>query len=520
MRGVIYCRVSSKEQVEGTSLESQQAACLEFAKSKNIEVLKVFVEQGESAKFADRTQLLGLIEFCRTNKGAVDVLLVWKVDRFARNVTDHFSVKATLGKYGVRIVSVTEPIDTNPEGKLMETILAGFAQFDNDIRAMRTVQGMRRKLREGISPWHPPLGYKSSVTAREKKTVPDLPNEPAFSLLKRAFAEFATGAHTQWEMNRLMNSWGLVAARGRPLAPQSLFGLFTNPYYAGILVDPWTHEELPGKHPPLVSREDFARVQQVIATRRRPAAHQSVRDEFPLRGFVRCDTCRHGLTAAFSRGRSSIYPYYRCTVNNCPKRGKSLAADDLHADFQAFLDEIAPRPGLISEIGETVIRMAKESDQERSAQLKSRRKRIGQLDAETNELIQMRAQQLLSNEEFLRGKQRLAEQRHALEGQAHQQRTDLASVKADLEQILEPLSNLRRTWMALKPPIRARFNRLVLPGGFLIGSLRTADRGLLFSTFRGFSTAQSGEVPFTFANLNPLISEIVEFRRILCGAES
>jgi DNA invertase Pin-like site-specific DNA recombinase len=82
--------------MEGTSLESQQAACSEYTKTKNIDILKVFIEQGESAKFADRTQLLELIEFCRKNKGSVDALLVWKVDRFARNVADHFSVKSTL----------------------------------------------------------------------------------------------------------------------------------------------------------------------------------------------------------------------------------------------------------------------------------------------------------------------------------------------------------------------------------------------------------------------------------------
>src|SRR5213592_4419848 len=75
-------------------------------------------------------------------------------------------------KYGVRIVSVTEPIDSNPEGNLMETILAGFAQFDNDIRATRTVQGMRRKLQEGIFPWKPPLGYRSSTRNDEKRTSP------------------------------------------------------------------------------------------------------------------------------------------------------------------------------------------------------------------------------------------------------------------------------------------------------------------------------------------------------------
>ena len=73
--GVIYCRVSSKEQIEGTSLESQEIACKEYARSRNIKILKVFVERGESAKVADRTQLIELIDFCRSSKGKVQVLL-------------------------------------------------------------------------------------------------------------------------------------------------------------------------------------------------------------------------------------------------------------------------------------------------------------------------------------------------------------------------------------------------------------------------------------------------------------
>src|SRR5437867_8008894 len=239
MNGIIYCRVSSKEQIEGTSLESQEMACMEYARSKNINILKIFIEQGESAKFADRTQLLELIDFCRQNKGNIEVLLVWKVDRFARNVGDHFSIKASLLKYGVRIVSVTEPIDSNPEGKLMETILAGFAQFDNDIRAMRTVQGMRRKIQEGIFPWKSPLGYLSAGASGDKKAHPDRPDQLLFSLLQKAWQAFATGAYTKAEIRRLMTSWGVVTQKGEPISAQSVDNLFANPYYAGILIDPW-----------------------------------------------------------------------------------------------------------------------------------------------------------------------------------------------------------------------------------------------------------------------------------------
>ena len=516
MKGVIYCRVSSKEQIEGTSLESQRAACTEYAQSKNIEILRVFIEQGESAKFADRTQLLELIDFCRKKKDSVNVLLVWKIDRFARNVADHFSVKATLGKYGVRIVSVTEPIDANPEGKLMETILAGFAQFDNDIRAMRTVQGMRRKLQEGIFPWGPPFGYKSSVTGNEKKTMPDLPDEPAFSLIRRAFAEFATGAHTQAQIGRLMMSWGLRAAHGKSFAPQTLYQIFTNPYYAGILVDPWTAEKYLGKHAPMVTGEEFARVQRVIATRNRSVIHQKDREEFPLRGFVRCDGCRHGLTAAFSRGRSSLYPYYLCSHRQCARKGKSLPAEEVHAEFTSFLDAIAPRPQLIQEIGETLIKMAKQDEGELSGQSERHRKRIGQLEAAINELIHMRAQNMITDEEFLVQKKRLAEQRMALESHARQT-TDLSQVRADIEKIIEPLSALRATWKTLTPPLRSRFDRLILPGGFLIGKIRTADLGLLFSFFRRPVTGASSVVPLACVPSNRIISEIYEFREIICG---
>jgi DNA invertase Pin-like site-specific DNA recombinase len=504
--------------MEGTSLESQQAACSEYTKSKNIDILKVFIEQGESAKFADRTQLLELIEFCRKNKGSVDALLVWKVDRFARNVADHFSVKSTLAKLGVRIISVTEPIDNNPEGNLMETILAGFAEFDNSVRAMRTVQGMRRRIQDGIFPWRPPLGYKSSVSGTEKKNAPDLPDEPSFSLVRRAFQEFATGAYTKAEIGRLMSRWGLVTVRGKALAPQSLDELFNNPFYMGTLVDPWSGEEHPGKHTPVVTRAEFTRVQQVISARRRAVPHRKEREEFPLRGIVRCEACRHQLTAAFSRGRSNSYPYYLCSQKQCARRGKSVPAAKVHDEFTSFLDEIAPRPELIDEIAERVIKIAEEDKQSRSHQQRRRRKTIGQLEAQVNELIRMRAQQLLTNEEFLRQKQGLMAQRMALEAHSNEI-IDVPQIRADMQRITKPLTALRATWEALNPRLRLRFDHLVLPGGFSIGKIRTADLGLLFSTLRASVPMESGEVHLACASSNRIISEIDEFARILKDVE-
>jgi site-specific DNA recombinase len=519
MNGVIYCRVSSREQMAGTSLESQEAACHEYARSKNICVLRVFVEQGESAKFADRTELVELIDFCRESKGAVQVLLVWKVDRFARNVADHFSIKATLGKYGVHIVSVTEPIDANPEGKLMETILAGSAQFDNDIRAMRTVQGMRRKLQEGIYPWAPPLGYKSSVMNAEKKTQPDQIDPAVFGPLQKAWREYATGAHTQTEMRLLTQAWGLTTEAGNPFSPQMFSRLFTNPYYAGILKDPWNGEEHEGRHVPMVTRDEFVRVQRVISRRHHSVPHKKNNPEFPLRGLVRCDSCLHYLTGSFSTGRKQKYPYYVCHgPASCPKRQKSHPTRDIHHEFDVLLDRLSPKPELIRRLGDVIVKVAEEKLKNRQARRRIYQKHAAQLDRELAELIRMRAQSLISDQEFTNQKTRILNDRAAREGQETTS-ISIDEVRQQISDIAAPLTELRGTWRTLQPPIRRRFDRLVLPVGFVRGKSRTAQTGRLFGVLEAFGGSNSTEVAFPCPEWNPIVEEIQAFWKILKGME-
>src|SRR2546426_1167574 len=513
MNGIIYCRVSSKEQIEGTSLESQEVACGEYARSHNIKVLKLLVERGESAKFADRTQLIELIDFCRQNKGAAQVLLVWKVDRFARNVGDHFNVKATLLKYGVRIVSVTEPIDTNPEGKLMETILAGFAQFDNDIRAIRTVQGMRRKVQEGIFPWKPPLGYRSANDDGEKKTEPDKPDQSLFALLQKVWKEFATGAYTKAEMRRLMESWGVETKSGKPISNQSLDNFFRNKYYAGTLVDPWSREEYEGRHVSMVSRQDFARVQQIISKRNRSVPHQKERPEFPLRGLVRCQQCLRYFTGGFSRGRSQRYPYYNCGNIKCKPR-KSYPVEDLHDEFAAFLEGIAAKPELMGKLGELLIQAAERRGACTRAPKSRQESELKRLNSQVKELISMRSQKLITDQEFLAQKSILSERQIALESTATPDRVNPDRVREQLGMIAEPLAQLKETWLVLPEPFRRRFERLVLPVGFVNGQSRTAELGLLFRALGDLAEGDANGVPLAGALSNRLLQEIQAFADI------
>ncbi len=128
---VIYVRVSTKEQTENLSLPTQLRACEEYCRREGYDVLERFTEQGESAKTTDRTELQRLLNYCRTHKGKVHFVVVYNLTRFAREKYDHFALRALLKSLGISLRSATEPIDDTSTGKLMEGVLAAFAQFDS-----------------------------------------------------------------------------------------------------------------------------------------------------------------------------------------------------------------------------------------------------------------------------------------------------------------------------------------------------------------------------------------------------
>jgi site-specific DNA recombinase len=195
MRAVIYCRVSTKDQVQNLSLPTQEKACIEYCTRHGYDVDKVFVEEGESAKTADRTELKKLLLHCRQNQGRIHAVIVYSISRFAREKYDHHVLRAQLATLKVTLRSATEPIDDSSAGKLMEGIIASMAQFDNDVRSERTVAGMKARLERGGWTFPPPLGFVAARDARGAKTI--IPDPQRASLVTRAFELFSTGLYSK-----------------------------------------------------------------------------------------------------------------------------------------------------------------------------------------------------------------------------------------------------------------------------------------------------------------------------------
>src|SRR5581483_3971233 len=105
-RAVIYCRVSTKEQVEeGNSLKTQEKICKDYAIKFGYEISQVFIELGESAKTANRTELKKLLAFCTNKKENISAVIVYRIDRLSRQLEDYTVIKSKLKQNGVEIKS-------------------------------------------------------------------------------------------------------------------------------------------------------------------------------------------------------------------------------------------------------------------------------------------------------------------------------------------------------------------------------------------------------------------------------
>jgi|CXWL01.1.fsa_nt_gi DNA invertase Pin-like site-specific DNA recombinase len=348
-RGIIYCRVSSQEQVVNTSLESQEKYCREYAKREGIEIVREpFVEKGESAKTANRTEFIKAINFCSDKKNKVTHFIVYKLDRFARNQNDHVITQATLRRYGVTLRSVTEPIDETVNGKLMEGIISVFAEFDNNVRTDRSKSGMIERIRKGIWVWQAPLGYCRKYKGANLSADPD--NAP---YIKLAFEEWSKGIHTYDSLAKYLASVGFKTKNGKPPIPQLLEKILKNPLYCGIM-RVW-NEEHKGAFDPIISEELFYSCQRGYKKKAVKVSRLKTNPSFPLRRACICSECNQTLTGSTSTGRSGMkYSYYHHHRQGCSK-ATSMPREAFEQKFVEYLQEITPNKGFEKAFKEIVL---------------------------------------------------------------------------------------------------------------------------------------------------------------------
>ena len=331
---IIYTRVSSKEQQEGYSLETQRKAIEHYAQKNNLYTIAYFGGTYESAKNDERKEFTRMLTFARRSKEKISYILVYSVDRFSRSGANAIFIASELRKENINIYAVTQPSDTaTSSGKLQQNIQFIFSEYDNDLRKEKCVAGMKEKLNLGYWIQKAPLGYDQYTKHREQRiTVND-----TGKILRKAF---------YWKADDNLNNLEILErlhAAGVKVSHQQITEIFRNPFYCGII----RHNLLPGKviqgkHEKLISEELFLRIN--TDKKRQNIKFKKEFEETPLKNFIKCGTCGTAFAGYIVKAKG--FYYYKCNKKGC-KCNKSakilnLLFKDYLKDFEILKKHIEP----------------------------------------------------------------------------------------------------------------------------------------------------------------------------------
>jgi len=146
MKVAIYARVSSDKQDVDLSISAQLKSLREYADRNSHEIVKEFIDEAESGKTSDRPAFKEMISFARAKNPPFEAILVWKLNRFARSRQDSVLYKALLRKNNVQIISINEPLDDTPTGRMLEGIIETIDEFYSANLGQDIIRGMRENV--------------------------------------------------------------------------------------------------------------------------------------------------------------------------------------------------------------------------------------------------------------------------------------------------------------------------------------------------------------------------------------
>lgn len=312
-KAVIYTRVSSERQVDGYSLDSQEDLSKKQANQMGFEVEKIFREEGISGTTTNRPALQEMMAYCRDRKNGISAVFVFSLSRMNRNTENHLALRRLLAEKGVMLYSYSEPTGMSPAEEFVETIMAAKDQMENKLRAVNIANSLKRRFFLGHITSRPPIGY---VFVKKNKKGTAQIDEELFKIVQETGYRIISEKLTTRQIATMWNNLGVRSkhsSRFKKFLPQSISKIYSNKFYAGILVSE-KYGETKGKHKAMFTEDEFYQIRFVLASRRQNTQpkHIKLREDFPLRGILFCSECHSKLTGAWSKGRTKRYAYYAC----------------------------------------------------------------------------------------------------------------------------------------------------------------------------------------------------------------
>lgn len=459
----MYVRVSSKEQEQGFSIPAQRQLLTEYARRERIHVVQEF-EDVETAKRAGRSSFGEMVAFLREKSSSCRILLVEKTDRLYRNIKDW----VTIDELNIEVHFVKENVvlseDSRSSEKFMHGIKVLMAKNYIDNLGEEVRKGMIEKARQGHWPTVAPVGYQNNLATHRIEPDPD--RAPGIVTL---FEWYATGEYSLKVLTRKAAAMGLTnRTGGTPLVKAKIHQLLQNPIYHGEFY--WLGQLHQGLHTPIISRDLFARVQDVFA-----AANHSkhTRRRHAFAGLVTCGRCGCAFTAETKKGQ---YVYYHCTGYKGPCGNTYVREEELVRQFGQILKQVRIPAELAGKLA-TVLRES-QSDKEKFVRTSMLRLQQQQmlLRSKLDRVYEDRLSDAIPDELWTAKSGELQEELRRVRTEMERHETASEAYEAAGLQILELAQTAYSSYVAKNPHEQARLIKTLV-------SNSTFDRGSLSPTY-------------------------------------
>lgn len=307
-RFVALARVSSREQErEGFSLDVQEDALRQYAKRVGGEILRMFRIAETASKRDERRTFKELLDYAKKNAHRLDGLLFYKVDRAARNLFDYVELERLESEYGLQFISVSQPTENTPAGRMQRRMLASMASFYTEQQSIDVKDGLARRVQNGLFVSKAPFGYRNVRIDGRSLVEIDPIDGPK---VRRIYELYAYYHHSLDSLVKVLADEGIEFSPSKPkFCRAKVYNILTSRAYIGEVEH--KGQWYPGTHEPLVDRATWDRVQMLLGQK----IYQTHRLTYGSE-LIRCGHCGNPITGESKKKQTKKgeqeYVYYRC----------------------------------------------------------------------------------------------------------------------------------------------------------------------------------------------------------------
>lgn len=407
-----YIRYSSVMQDDGFSVEYQLAEINDYCKRNGWTLEKAHIDQAQTAKHvAGRDSFFDLLSVIQN--GDVDVVIVYKMNRMFRNAEESHVYRKKFRQHGVKIISVTEPIDEETSaGRLTANMLANLDQYQSEIIADFVRSSLREMTRQGYYiGGYIPLGYtlEEEIHGKKKRKRYKILESEALHV-RKCFELYADGFSLSYILHYL-NDAGIIGRRGKSIGRTTLRRMLQNEMYVGTLrfvTDGYDDLIVENAIPAIIDPDVWNRVQS-RHNANKPVTPRKRRELYPLTGKITCGYCgQHffGISCKVykSDGSPYHYKYYVCSsrgsAHKCsPKR---IRKEHLEQIAISAVKKHILNDDVIREIAKRAAAIAGDEPATIQAEIKKIKRQIRDHDETLDLFIEMRKKREMSPETLTR----------------------------------------------------------------------------------------------------------------------